>query len=570
MSPARDASVAIAAIDAGADAVYIGAPAFSARYAAGNGIEDITRVVSYAHQFGVKVLVALNTLLTDDELPQALDIIRQLYDANIDALIVQDFKLLEQPLPPIRLHASTQCDNRTAMQIQALEKAGFKRAVLARELSLEQIKDIRQNTGKIELEAFVHGALCVSYSGRCYISEVLADRSANRGMCAQFCRHRYNLLDKDGNTLLKDKHLLSLHDMNRSGQLLEMLRAGITTLKIEGRLKDKEYVTNITAYYRRLLDALFEQHSEYQRSSKGIHTYSFIANPEKTFNRGGIDYFLYGRTAGMANFITPKSTGEQMGVVTAQTRHSITVEGKHDWHNGDGAVVGDIGFNINKIEKNNQNKIVLYPQNAHSLPSLLGQSIARNKDPEFEKTLTAKRQLPISITLSETDNGFILTATDSTDNQVLSKYAFSAEKQIAKQTEKATLNIVSALKKTGDTIYTVRDVSIQTKETYFFKNSTLNNARRELLSQLLPATTDTETTHYKRLPELQNPTLPALTEKGEKILMTCKYCLLYELKICRKQNKSDNEPLYIETGKHRLKLRFDCSKCEMQIVQPLP
>jgi len=567
LAPARDASVAKAAIDAGADAVYIGAPSFSARHAAANTIENIKETVDYAHLFNAKVLVALNTLLTDKEIPLAVSIIHQLYEADVDALIVQDYKLLEQDLPPIRLHASTQCDNRTVEQVQALEKAGFKRAVLARELSLEQIREIRQNTRQIELEAFVHGALCVSYSGRCYMSEVLAGRSANRGMCAQFCRHKYNLLDKEGKILKKDRHLLSLHDMDRSAYLLDLLEAGITTLKIEGRLKDKEYVTNITAYYRQMLDALFEQHTEYKRSSKGIHTYGFIPMPEKTFNRGGIDYFLNGRKPEMANFITPKSTGEYMGVITAQTTDSIIVEGSTNWHNGDGAVVGDTGFSINSQDIKGTRKVVLYPQNARNLPKLTGQTIARNKDLYFEKTLTAKRQLPIDIEISETSDGFSLKAIDTENRETLSQYTFQTEKQIAKQKDKATENLKTALKKTGDTVFAVREVNIQTTDTYFLPSSIINNARRELL-KLIKNQNQTQKVdvHYVATEELQTHLLPDLTPQGETILMTCKYCLLNELGICRKKNKSDNEPVYIETSGHRMKLKFDCRKCEMLIL----
>ena len=294
--------MAKAAIQAGADAVYIGAPAFGARQAAGNSLEDLAEVVNYAHTYGVQVLVTMNTLLHEDEYPEAVSLAHALYKIGVDALIIQDFHLLELDLPPIRLHASTQCDNRTPEQVKRLKELGFKRVVLARELGIEEIRAIHEEVPDIELEAFVHGALCVSYSGRCYISEVLAGRSANRGACAQFCRMAYDLLDAEGNEVLDEqgvpihqRHLLSLQDMDRSAYLSELIEAGVTTFKIEGRLKDADYVTNITAYYREKLDRyqvdLRVQNTEY----RPIYTRTFVPDPEKTFHRGGLDYFLDGQ-----------------------------------------------------------------------------------------------------------------------------------------------------------------------------------------------------------------------------------------------------------------------------------
>ena len=316
----------IAAIQAGADAVYIGAPEFGARQAAGNSLDDITELVKYAHRFGVQVLVTLNTLLHDDEYVRACALAHELYKVGVDALIIQDLNLLNYNLPPIRLHASTQCDNRTTEQVLHLQQLGFRRVVLARELSIEQIKEINNtiqsnttpynSTPLIELEAFVHGALCVSYSGRCYLSEVLMDRSANRGCCAQLCRQRYDLLDKDGNEIIDihgqpihQRYLLSLQDMDRSLYLAELIEAGVTTFKIEGRLKDCDYVTNVVAYYRQLIDKLIDCNPTLQHSStKSVYQYDFTPNPAKTFHRGQTDYFLHGRTPNMANWQTSRTT----------------------------------------------------------------------------------------------------------------------------------------------------------------------------------------------------------------------------------------------------------------------
>ncbi|MBO4518777.1 MAG: U32 family peptidase, partial [Paludibacteraceae bacterium] len=362
LSPARDKEVAKAAIQAGADAIYIGAPAYGARQAAGNSIEDLTEVVKYAHTYGVQVLVTLNTLLHEEEYPQAVALAHALYEIGVDALIIQDLHLLDFDLPPIRLHASTQCDNRTAEQVAKLRDLGFKRVVLARELGIDEIRTIHEAVPDIELEAFVHGALCVSYSGRCYISEVLAGRSANRGACAQFCRMAYDLLDGNGNEVLDEdgqpihqRYLLSLQDLDRSAYLQELIDAGVTTFKIEGRLKDADYVTNVTAYYRDLLDRFAERvKTASLKEQRPIYTRSFIPNPEKTFHRGAIDYFLHGRTRPMANWDTPKSTGEYIGEVLEARGSTLSVrlEPGVELHNGDGLTVGSEGFNVNGVEGN--------------------------------------------------------------------------------------------------------------------------------------------------------------------------------------------------------------------------
>ncbi len=469
LAPARDCEVARAAIEAGADAVYIGAPRYGARQAAGNAVADIAALVQYAHVYGVQILVTLNTLLNEEEKADALDLIHQLYQVGVDALIIQDMSLLQQSLPPIRLHASTQCDNRTAQQVIRLQQLGFKRVVLARELSLDQIRSIHDAVNAyskehacapIELEAFVHGALCVSYSGQCFMSEVLLNRSANRGCCAQMCRMRYDLLDESMQEVLDadgkpvhQRYLLSLQDMDRSLYLEQMIQAGVTTFKIEGRLKDKDYVTNIVAYYRQRLDALMAQHGEYaQGYTPHVYEYGFVPNPEKTFHRGGIDYFLHHRTAPMANWDTPKSTGEK---VTDQTI----------LHPGDGLCFGDQGFAINAIHNGHivPNKPISIP---HNVP------LYRNLDVDFTRHLTAKRRIPVTIEMEEIPTGFRLRIGHRSAE-------FVYPHQAAQHSERALATIREQLSKLGDTPYVAQSVVLRTQP-YFIPISQLNQWRRQL------------------------------------------------------------------------------------------
>ena len=505
LAPARDLEVGIAAIQAGADAVYIGAPEFGARQAAGNSLRDIAALVEYAHRFGVQVLVTLNTLLHEDEYPRACALAHELYNIGVDALIIQDLHLLDYDLPPIRLHASTQCDNRTPEQVLRLQQLGFRRAVLARELSLEQIREIHytiqsyttlhHTTPSIELEAFVHGALCVSYSGRCYLSEVLMNRSANRGCCAQPCRQRYDLLDKDGNEILDDngqpihqRYLLSLQDMDRSLHLAEMIEAGVTTFKIEGRLKDRDYVTNIVAYYRQLLDQLIDTNSDLQHAStRSTYQYDFTPNPAKTFHRGQTDYMLHGRTPKMANWQTPKSTGEKIGRVIATKHNAIRVQLVHGitLHNGDGICYEDKGFSINRIDGD-----WIYPNNQISSPEgrqggslpKLGTTLYRNMDNEFLRSLKAERRIPVDIRFEAIAGGYRLTIGQSSA-------VFETEHQIASNPERALLTIVQQLGKLGDTDLIAQSITIIANEEectnafpYFIPISQLNQWRRETIN----------------------------------------------------------------------------------------
>ena len=489
MAPARDLEVGKAAIDAGADAVYIGAPEFGARQAASNSIEDIAALVKYAHRFGAQVLVTLNTLLHDDEFPRACALAHDLYKVGVDALIIQDLNLLHYDLPPIRLHASTQCDNRTPEQVLHLQQLGFRRAVLARELSLQQISNINnailiQNSKfKIELEAFVHGALCVSYSGRCYLSEVLMDRSANRGCCAQLCRQRYDLLDKDGNEILDangkpihQRYLLSLQDMDRSLHLAQMIEAGVTTFKIEGRLKDRDYVTNIVAYYRQLLDQIIASNPNLQQASTpSVQTYNFTPNPAKTFHRGQTDYFLHNRTPQMANWDTPKSTGEKIGRVVALRKDAICVQLQPNitLHNGDGICFEDKGFAINRVEGE-----WIYP---NQMPNIQrGTILYRNLDTEFLRSLQAKRQIPVDIRFEVIPEGYRLTIGEKTTD-------FVAEHQEANNIQRALQTIIQQLSKLGDTDFAARNIQVINNNQicsehfpYFIPISQLNLWRRQL------------------------------------------------------------------------------------------
>ena len=602
LAPARDLEVGIAAIQAGADAVYIGAPEFGARQAAGNSLKDIAELVKYAHRFGVQVLVTLNTLLHDDEYPRACALAHDLYKVGVDALIIQDLNLLNYDLPPIRLHASTQCDNRTAEQIIHLQQLGFRRAVLARELSIKEIQEIsnaiqsyttlhntippyttlHNTTPCIELEAFVHGALCVSYSGRCYLSEVLMNRSANRGCCAQPCRQRYDLLDKDGNEIVDNngqpihqRYLLSLQDMDRSRHLKEMIEAGVTTFKIEGRLKDRDYVTNVVAYYRQLLDQLIDSNPALAHAStRSVYQYSFTPNPTKTFHRGATDYFLHGRTPNMANWQTPKSTGEEIGKVIAIKHNAIRVQllPNITLHNGDGICYEDLGFAINRIEgdwiyPNNQYPIGGTPSHSPTgvqLPKV-GTTLFRNLDNEFLRSLRAKRQIPVDIRFEIIPEGYRLTIGEDTAD-------FAAEHQPANNTSRALQTIIQQLSKLGDTDYIAHDIQIFDHDQlcsdsfpYFIPTSQLNQWRRELITSHSEAPSHLQQSDLQAKPSYSEA-IYQLQAKPSYPLMTCKYCILHELGHCRKSNPMANDPRYLRLQNGTLlSLEFDCKNCEMRI-----
>ena len=509
LSPAKNLEVGIAAINHGADAVYIGGPSFGAREKVGNSIEDIAKLCNHAAIYDAKVYVTLNTLLFDNELEQARKIAWDCYNAGVDALIVQDMALLMMDMPPIALHASTQCNNTTAEKVKFLEDVGFKQVVLARELTINEIKEIRSKT-TVPLEFFVHGALCVSYSGQCYLSHVIGRRSANRGACAQPCRLKWNLEDKDGNTLIANRHLLSLRDMNNSKNLEELINAGITSFKIEGRLKDADYVKNTTAYYRQALDEIIARRPDLTRSSKGISTPSFTPNLEKSFNRGFTDYFIHGRQKNIDAPFTPKSMGEYIGEIKKIDGKRITVELKVGiaLHNGDGLCFLDDnnelqGFNVNGVEGNvilassalssfrPQGEILHQGRLAKrtlaedfSTPLRYARNDAiqlfRNFDIVWQKSVDASsgnRKIGINLEFSETSDGFRL----SSENVSVS---LQCQKDIAKNPEKALETIRTKLSQWGDTKFSIENIDIQLDAIYFIPASILGEMKRQLVVEL--------------------------------------------------------------------------------------
>lgn len=475
LAPARDAEIGIEAFRHGADAVYIGAPRFSARAAAGNEVKDIARLADFGHQFGCRTMVAFNTILRDDELKAAEQLTWQLYDAGVDALIVQDMGLLRLDLPPIALHASTQMDNRTVEKVRLLHQLGFTRAVLARELSVAEIRAIHEAVPDIELEVFVHGALCVCISGQCYLSAALTGRSANRGECAQPCRLPMDLVDASGKTLVRQKHLLSLRDMNRSAYLQELIDAGVTSLKVEGRLKDMSYVKNIVAYYRQQLDKLGI------RGADRI-TYTFEPSPEKSFNRGFTSYFADGKREEMWNFDSPKSMGEPIGEIAEVGQNWLRVKGKAV-HNGDGLVCDrTIGFRANRVDERGR----IYPLNSNALCAQLrkGMKVNRNLDFLFEQQLqkpSAERRVPLTLcyTATPTQLELILSRPGCT---VVVRQEGTFEAAQRSQEE----NVRKQLSKLGDTIYEAQEVEVQGAD-LFVPSSVLSQLRREGV-QLLDTT----------------------------------------------------------------------------------
>jgi len=596
LAPAKNLETGIEAINHGADAVYIGAPQFSARASAGNSLEDIGQLIEYAHTYWVKVYVALNTLIYDSEFPIVEKFIRELYAMRVDALIIQDMGILNLSIPPIPLHASTQCDNRSIDKVRFFEEAGFSRVVLARELSLSEIKAIAEQT-HLQLEVFVHGALCVSYSGQCYISQALAGRSANRGECAQFCRLPYTLQDASGKVIAQNKHLLSLKDLNLSKHLEDLLDAGVTSLKIEGRLKEISYVKNITAYYRQRLDEIFSKRPEYIRASSGRTIPFFVPDPAKSFNRGFTTYFLNGRNQAIASPETPKSFGEPIGNVKDLNRNYFTVSGQKTVHNGDGLcfINGQKemqGFRVNRAENGK-----IFPA---EMPSLIpGTTLYRNYDHEFEKMLSkksAERKIEIEFELAENAFGFSLTAIDEDFCRVTVTLPFAKER--AQKDPQA--NYREQLSKLGNTPFELTRLTISLNGNWFIPSSVLSDLKRRTIDRLLSAR-KINYLQAKRvvpsvLPVYPQSTLSYLGNVANKNaeafyfrcgvkqiapafekqmpenvpLMFTKHCILYHMGYCKKGKKISpdfKEPLYLVSGKNRLQLQFDCVNCEMRVIQ---
>ena len=596
LAPAKNLECGIAAIDHGADAVYIGAPKFGARAAAANSFEDIAALVEYAHLYNARIYVTVNTILKDEELQETEKMIWALFRAGVDALIVQDMGITGLNLPPIPLHASTQMDNRTVEKVRFLADAGFRQVVLARELSLREISKIHEACPDVPLEIFVHGALCVSYSGQCYVSQACFGRSANRGECAQFCRLPFSLVDAEGRVIVKDKHLLSLKDLNQSDELEALLDAGASSFKIEGRLKDVSYVKNVTAAYRRKLDAIFARRKEYARASSGSCRYAFNPQLDKSFSRGFTHYYLHGRTKDVFSFDTPKSLGEEMGTMKEARGNYLTVAGLKSFNNGDGVCYIDEqgrlqGFRINRVEGNK-----LYPQ---EMPRIKPRTVLyRNFDQEFEKILARKsseRRIAVSVRLTDTPFGFALTLTDEDDNSVTLSLAREKEPARTPQEE----NLKTQLAKFGNTPFEAVRIDIDFAGNWFLPASVLADFRRQAVEKLISA----RRINYRRELFVMKPTAHAFPQStltylgnvmngqavsfyaghgvasiapaferapAEKaVLMFCKHCLRYSMGWCpvhQRERSPYREPYYlVSTDGKRFRLEFDCKNCQMKV-----
>lgn len=601
LSPAKNLIQGMAAINAGADAVYIGAPQFGARTNATNSVEDIAEMVRYAHLFKAQVFVVINTILYDDELNQCKKLIHELYDIGVDALIVQDMAIMEMDLPPIVIHASTQANNRDPKHVKFLADAGMKRAVLARELNLDQVREISEATD-IELEFFVSGALCVSFSGNCYMSIAGGERSANRGSCAQNCRLPYQLIDGTGKTLIANSHLLSIKDLDLSDQLPNLIEAGVCSFKIEGRLKDIVYVKNNTSFLRKKLDAFLEANTEkYQKASSGRTFYNFEPEMDRSFNRGYTDYFVNKRKEKIGNWESPKSQGQYIGKVLEIKANGYIIENYEKLNNGDGLYFinadGEAdGAQINIIFNN-----IVIPNTFKPLP--VGTLIYRNSDAEFnkmvEKENSAVRKIGVKLYFTETADGFQLKAIDEDGHQ--NTVSMQAEKVLANSAESVIPNIKKNLAKTGNTPFIVDDIEVEFSGNWFLPISKVNEIRREVLEQLV----DIRVKEYHRETfQIQKTDHPYPVQKldytynvsnklarafykrhgvteiekafelqwdpGKARVMTTKYCVKYELGKCARFQRETMgeklvEPLTLKHGENEYKLKFNCKPCEMEI-----
>jgi len=612
LAPARDLECGIAAINHGADAVYIGARRFGARAAAGNSVDDIKALCRHAHVFRAKVYATVNTILYDGELQDTQWLVEELYDTGVDAILVQDMGLLRLSLPPIVLHASTQTDNRTKEKVAWLADKGFSRVVLARELSAEEISEIHRAVPDVELEAFVHGALCVSYSGLCYASQHCFKRSANRGECAQFCRMEFDLEDADDQLIERKRHLLSLKDMCRIDDLGLLAECGVTSFKIEGRLKDATYVKNVTAAYSQRLDELVRRNPDkYRRASIGRCRYNFTPDLRKTFNRGFTDYFLNGRKPDIASFDTPKAMGEFVGTVKELRRQSFTVAGTASFANGDGLcfINGDCkleGFRVNRAESNR-----IFP---HKMPISLkhGMAVYRNKDIQFERLLangSSVRTIPVDMELGVTADGFRLTA--NVEGVASVSADLHVEHVEAQKPQRE--NVVRQLTKLGGTPFECSNVSftehsnkgedgVSKDFNYFIPSSNLASLRREVVERLTEkllsirnnqrrVAAPTSMIAANRYPDgltynynvSNNKALQFYEEDGitgidpafeirqpaKRLLMQCRHCLRFSLGYCAKHGGMHprwQEPLHLKLSDGRsFRLQFDCSNCQMNV-----
>ncbi|GGM78873.1 peptidase U32 family protein [Shewanella xiamenensis] len=605
LAPAKNADYGIEAIRHGADAVYIGGPAFGARATAGNSVEDIARLCAFAHKYHAQVFVALNTILMDDELETAEKLIWDVYNAGADALIVQDMGVLQLNLPPIALHASTQMDNRNPEKVAFLEQVGFSQVVLARELGLSQIREVAAHTN-MQIEFFIHGALCVAYSGLCNLSHAFSNRSANRGECSQMCRLPGNLKTRQGDVLAQNEHLLSLKDNNQTDNLEALIDAGVRSFKIEGRLKDLSYVKNVTAHYRQKLDAIMARRPEFVASSHGRTEHTFTPDPEKTFNRGSTDYFVHERSQGIKDFRSPKYIGQDVGKVVALGKDFIQVSSTHEFNNGDGLAYFPPNYAMAKQSDDKLQGLRVNRAEGHKLHVLqvprdlrVGMTLYRNHNQAFEALLakeSAKRIIGIDMRLTDTARGVALTLTDI--------YGLSAtvelevEKTPATDAEKTLQTIRTQLSKLGSTDFTARQISIETAQPWFLPASTLNGLRRDAVAALELARVEgyqrpkpwkynqDAVYPFKHLSYLGN----VANEKAKDFyqrhgvieiqdtyekngvtedvpLMVTKHCLRFNFNLCPKEVPGIKaDPMVLEIGNDVLKLVFDCPKCEMLVV----
>ncbi len=620
LSPARDADIGIEAVNHGADAIYIGGPSFGARTSADNRVQDIARVVKHAHRFGSRVYVTMNTILRDDELEGARKLAWQLYDAGADALIIQDMGLLEIDLPPIQLHASTQTDIRTPEKARFLQDAGLSKLVLARELTLRQIAAIRDvlDAERCQIEFFIHGALCVAYSGQCYVSHAHTGRSANRGDCSQACRLPYEVKDSQARIVAHDKHVLSMKDNNQSDNLRELIDAGARSFKIEGRYKDMGYVKNITAHYRVLFDQILEERAELARASSGRCTFGFTPDPDQNFNREFTDYFVQGRQEDIGAFDTPKNPGRPIGWVTQVGPHFVELETDDPAtvvHNGDGLCYLDlhkelVGLQITRAEPAGRpGRWRVFPKDAiEGLRHLKrGTVVNRNRDMDWVRALekkSADRRIGVWMRLDETAEGLTLTVTD--ENGHCAAATLPGALEPAKDAALAEARLREGLARLGETVFAPIEVSLQLSQPWFVPASLINPLRRDAIAALEAA----RASAWQRLPRA-TPVEPPVSypedtltylanvfnhkardfyarhgvkviasayesheEEGEVSLMITKHCVRFSLSLCPKQAKGVTgvqgtiraEPMSITHGNEKLTLRFDCKPCEMHVV----
>jgi len=609
LSPARDTAIAREAILHGADAVYIGGPGFGARHNAGNSLRDIAELVPFAHRYGAKVFITLNTILHDDELEPAQKLIGDLYQAGVDALIVQDMGVLEMDIPPIELHASTQCDIRSVEKAKFLSDVGFSQIVLARELNLEQIRAIHQATDAT-IEFFIHGALCVAYSGQCNISHAQTGRSANRGDCSQACRLPYTLKDDQGRVVAYEKHLLSMKDNDQTANLAALIDAGVRSFKIEGRYKDMSYVKNITAHYRQMLDAIIDDRPELARASAGRIEHFFIPSTDKTFHRGSTDYFVNARKIDIGAFDSPKFVGLPVGEVLKVGKDHLDVEVTEPLANGDGLNVlvkrEVVGFRVNVAEKTAENRYRVFP---NEMPDALKtlrphHALNRNLDHNWQQALlktSSERRIGVDIELGGWQEQLVLTLTS--EDGVSVTHTLDGQFDEANNAEKALDNLKDGLAKLGQTRYYAQKIDINLPGALFVPNSLLNQLRRETVEILeearlanyqrgsrkavaTPAPVYPET-HLSFLANVYNhkarefyhrygvqlidAAYEAHEEKGEVPVMITKHCLRFAFNLCPKQAKGNIKswratPMQLVHGDEVLTLRFDCRPCEMHVI----